>query len=73
MSLYDRLKQCILDEVPVVLSTVVAGPDAVGSKMLVYADGRSDGVLIDPELTRTISSDAVRLLREERATTVSYR
>lgn len=72
MSLYDNLRQQITDEIPVALATVVAGPDGVGSKMLVGLDGAAQGHIEPPELARQVAEDAVRLTREENPDTITY-
>jgi xanthine dehydrogenase accessory factor len=72
MSLYDSLRQRIGDEIPAALATVVAGPDGLGSKMLIGLDGVAEGQLAPPELARRVVEDAIRLIREERPDTVTY-
>jgi xanthine dehydrogenase accessory factor len=72
LSLFDTFRQLLADEVPVALATVVAGPDGVGGKLLVQADGPWDGTLAPPELADRVAGDAVRLLREETPDTLSY-
>src|SRR5947209_12961509 len=73
MSLHDRFTQCLSEEKPVALATVVSGPEGVGAKILVFADGTAEGKLSSPELACKVAGDAMRLLREERPETVSYR
>jgi xanthine dehydrogenase accessory factor len=72
MSLYDTFRRYLEDEVPVALATVVSGPDDVGARMLVQADGSAEGRLGTPELACRVAGDAMRLLHEERPETVSY-
>jgi xanthine dehydrogenase accessory factor len=72
MSLYDKFRRCLADEIPVALATIVDGPSEVGAKMLVFADGLAEGRLGSPELACKVAGDAMRLLREERPETVHY-
>lgn len=55
-SIYDELKAALDDERPVVVATVIAGPDGVGNKMLIRPDGATIGALPDaapqPEIAR---------------------
>ena len=57
MTLYDRLRDLVEAESPVVLATVVAGPNP-GRKVLVTADGSVEGSLGDPDLERVVVRDA---------------
>lgn len=72
MSLYDSFRRHLQDETPVALATQIAGPQGVGSKMLVHPDGGGEGRLATPELACHVAGDAMRLLREERSETISY-
>lgn len=72
MTLYDTFRRYIADEVPVALTTLVAGPGNVGAKLLVRADGSAEGRLGTPELACRVAGDAVRLLREEQPDTIRY-
>lgn len=67
MSLYDRYRQLLDEEIPFALLTVIAGPDAVGSKLLVQLDGSSEGEIRPEGLEHAARRDAVALLREERS------
>ena len=57
MTLYDRLRDLVEAESPVVLATVVAGPSP-GRKVLVTSDGSVEGSLGDPDLERVVVRDA---------------
>ena len=72
MGLYEKFRACLRDEIPVVLATVISGPHAVGSKMLVRADGSAEGKIGSPELACRVAGDAMRLLRDERPDVVSH-
>jgi xanthine dehydrogenase accessory factor len=73
MSLYHTLRQRIGAEQATAVATVIAGPDGVGSKMIVNADGTvAEGALVPPELACRVAGDAMRLLEEEQPDTVSY-
>lgn len=56
-SVYEELKSALADERPVVVATVIAGPDGVGSKLLITPDGGTIGALPDdapqPEIVRS--------------------
>ncbi len=54
------------------LATLVAGPEGVGSKMLVGLDGTAEGRLAPPELACQVAGDAMRLIREESPDTITY-
>lgn len=72
MSLYGSLRQQITDEIPAALATVVAGPQGLGSKMLIGLDGAIEGGLAPPELARQVVEDAGRLIRAESPDTLTY-
>lgn len=72
MTLFQQFRQALSDEIPVALVTVVAGPDGVGDKMLVHADGSAEGRIAPPELACHAAGEAMRLLRAEQADTVSF-
>lgn len=56
MSLYEDLAAAIRDHQPIALATVIDGPGVTG-KLLVRADGSSDGSLGHPELDRVVARD----------------
>ncbi len=72
MHIYPALRESIDNGVPVASTTVIAGPDGVGNKMLVFADGKTQGTLGGQRLDAGVSEIAMRLLREERAQTESF-
>jgi xanthine dehydrogenase accessory factor len=72
MTLYDQFRKCLSDEVAVALATLIAGPEGLGTKMLVHADGTAEGRLGPPELACRVAGDAMKLLREERPESVAY-
>ncbi|MEL7158498.1 MAG: XdhC/CoxI family protein [Actinomycetota bacterium] len=57
-SLFDKLSAAITSEEPVALATVVEGP-GVGSKILLGADGESEGTLGNPDLDRVVVRDVI--------------
>lgn len=72
MPLYDSLHQRINDEVPAALATVVAGPEGLGSKMLIGLDGGAEGQIVPAELAGQVAKDAVRLIQQETSDTLTY-
>lgn len=72
MGLYETLRHCLDERTPVAIATVVAGPSAVGSKMLIYRDGATDGALTPADLSTRVGVDAARLLRDEKPDTIDY-
>jgi xanthine dehydrogenase accessory factor len=58
VSTYERLRDAIEADEPVVLATVVDGPGA-GAKVLVAADGAVTGALDDADLQRVVVRDAL--------------
>lgn len=72
MSLYDRYRQLIDDEIPFALLTVIAGPEGVGRKLLVQLDGSVEGGIQPPELQAAVRPDAVELLRQEQSEVRNY-
>ena len=66
MTLYAELARRIRASTPVALATVIDGPQR-GSKLLVAADGASDGSLGDPELDRVVARDALAELEAARS------
>ncbi len=73
---YDELRAALATATPVVLATVVerAGDEvpALGSSMLVDADGRVDGSLGSPEIDEVVRRDAVGALASGLSTTRHY-
>jgi xanthine dehydrogenase accessory factor len=57
-SLFDALEAALRDDQPVVLATVVEGPN-IGAKLLVGPDREPIGTLGDPDLDRVASRDAL--------------
>jgi xanthine dehydrogenase accessory factor len=72
MSLYDTFSRALAESVPVTLATVIAGAGGVGSRMLVFRDGRAEGSIAPPDLASRVVDDAGRLLRREQADTLHY-
>jgi xanthine dehydrogenase accessory factor len=62
MDLFERLYAHIEAERPVVMATIVAGPEMIGSKAIVHADGRIEGDLGVPDIVEEASRDARELL-----------
>ena len=58
MELYATLRDCLREQAPVGLATVIQGPD-VGAKVLVRPDAEPLGTLGDPDLDRVVSRDAL--------------
>lgn len=71
-SVYAAFRRSLAEEIPVALATAVSGHNGVGSKLLIYRDGTWKGQIGSTDLTTAIAADATRLLRRERAETVSY-
>ena len=69
--IYDQLKQSLAAEELVALATVVGGP-GMGSKLLVWPDGRSEGNLESPPLRDHILSRADQLLAEQRSELATF-
>lgn len=72
MSLYDEFRRALENGVPVALATILTGPEGVGSKLLVHANGSAEGRLGPPELACRAAGDAMRLLKEEKPETITY-
>jgi len=72
MEWYEGLAEAVRAGRPVGVATVVAGPRALGAKMLAYADGRREGAFGLGELDDTVIADCLEALRNERADTRSY-
>ncbi|MXW41695.1 MAG: sulfurylase large subunit [Acidimicrobiia bacterium] len=64
--LYDLLRDAIIDERPVVLVTVIEGPNT-GAKLAVELDGSNSGTLGNLELDRVVGRDAVGELEAGRS------
>ena len=71
-----ELAAAIAREEPVVLATVVrterSVPRRAGSKMLVYADGRTEGTVGGGEMEHRVTLEAVEVLAEGRPRMLSY-
>lgn len=72
MSLYDTYRRYLDEEIPFALLTVIAGPEGVGSKVLLQLDGSAEGEIRPRELRETVLNDAVELLRQERSEVREY-
>lgn len=72
MEWYGRVAEAIRARQAVGVATVVAGPRALGAKMLVYLDGRHEGSLGLGDLDQRIADDCLAALRDERAETRTY-
>jgi xanthine dehydrogenase accessory factor len=76
ISIYDALSQLQKNNEPAALCTVVRSegstPRHVGSKMLVYPDGRFIGTVGGGELESRVIKAALESLRESRAQNLSY-
>jgi xanthine dehydrogenase accessory factor len=72
VTLYDTLREGIERGVPLAMVTVVAGPRAIGARMLVHADGSTEGDLGDAELRARVVGDSLRHLQTEVAASESY-
>ena len=65
------LRRCLDEGRAVAVATVVKG-EALGAKMLVFADGTTEGGLGDAELQGRVMVDAGTLLRQGRSETRAY-
>src|SRR5262245_39309095 len=76
MSIHGRLHELELAGVSVALCTVVrtrgSVPRHVGAKMLVFADGRTEGTIGGGEMESRVIRDAVAILGERTARIVRY-
>jgi xanthine dehydrogenase accessory factor len=72
MDWYERVAGAIRAREAVGVATVVAGPRALGAKMLVYADGRREGDLSLGDLDDRVAEDCASALANERAETRTY-
>jgi xanthine dehydrogenase accessory factor len=57
VTIYDRLRDALRNQIPVALATVIDGPN-VGSKLLVRGDAPAEGTLGNPDLDRVVARDA---------------
>ena len=71
MSIFESLRRCLEEGQAVAVATVVRG-GAVGAKMLVFADGTTEGDLGDGDLQRRVAADATALLSQGRSETRAY-
>lgn len=71
-----ELSEAMLSEVPVVLATVIdtrrSVPRHAGSKMLVYADGRTSGSIGGGEMEARVVAEAAAALTDGRPRRLSY-
>jgi xanthine dehydrogenase accessory factor len=72
MALYDRYRQLMDEEIPFALLTVIAGPEGVGSKLLLQLDGSTEGEIRPEGLQAAVLHDAGALLRQERSEVRAY-
>lgn len=72
MALYDTTRTYLQQQVPFVLTTIVAGPEGIGTKMLVRENGATEGTLTPAGLGEFVIRDALGLLREGRSETRHY-
>ncbi len=70
--IYETLKQCLVEDQPAALATVIRAPEGIGRKLLVSDDGRRQGALGHPRLDEQVARDALRLLHTETPQTCSY-
>lgn len=68
--LHERFKALLAARAPVAIATVIRG-EPVGAKLLILADEVA-GTLGDDDLDARATTDALRLLAEERSDTLSY-
>jgi xanthine dehydrogenase accessory factor len=61
-AIYATLSKAIREGRPVATATLVAGPAAVGAKLLVWPDGRAEGSLEDAALEARVRADVAPLL-----------
>ncbi len=69
--IYQLLKQSLDDEKLVALATVVAGP-GLGSKLLIWPNGRTEGDLGSADLNRRVLRFSVELLADQRSDRASF-
>lgn len=67
----EKTSQNIADEKIFAVATILNGA-SIGSKMLVYPDGTTDGTLNDAALDAQIVTDAKQLMASERSETRAY-
>jgi xanthine dehydrogenase accessory factor len=72
MSLYDTYRRYLDEEIPFTLATVIAGPEGVGSKVLVQLGGSSEGEIRPAGLEEWVRPGAVGLLRQEQSGVREY-
>ncbi|MFQ5855538.1 MAG: XdhC family protein [Anaerolineae bacterium] len=69
--IYELLKQSLNDEKLVALATVVAGP-GLGSKLLIWPDGRTEGDLGTAGLNERVLRCSADLLADQRSERMSF-
>jgi len=76
-NVYDLLKRAITAETPLAVANVVANNSgirlALGTKVLVFLDGRTEGSFGVKELDEPVRRDAVALLAREKSRTIAYK
>jgi len=75
-NLYAILKRALADETPLAVANVVSASSVLevilGTKMLIFADGRTEGSLGFQELDEPVRQDATALLASEKSRTIGY-
>ncbi len=64
-SIFDQFSQAVKDGKLVAMATIVAG-DGIGSKLLIWPDGRLEGTTGDPSADEVIRQKASELLLEQK-------
>jgi xanthine dehydrogenase accessory factor len=72
MDWYERVAAAIRSREAIGVATVVAGPRALGAKMLVFANGSHEGELGLGDVDERIAADCQAALQNERAETRTY-
>lgn len=69
---YETLKQCIVEDRPAAVATIIRAAEGTGRKLLVFGEGGHQGSLGNPHLDEQVIRDALSLLRTETSQTRSY-
>ncbi|MDA2939250.1 XdhC family protein, partial [Acidobacteria bacterium AH-259-A15] len=69
--LYQELERCLRDEQLVAISTVIVG-QGLGSKMLIWPDGQTQGDLRSSDLNRRLHERAGELLKLQKSERVTF-
>ena len=64
---FETIRRCVDEERPVVAATVIEGGDQVGSRVLVFEDGSTEGTLGDARLEAEVRTQALAALRRGKA------